>query len=532
MRSLPAPSKSIVARSVAAVVALCLSLGLLVVSATPIAAQNANAGQQRIEGPRWQLLEYRNADGDLQLVPPGIGATALLWYEVISGEGACSTYRTDYTLQRDTLIIDQPQVTPRGCDAEAKAIDEAFFRNLTETASWSSDGSVMELRDPVGDVLMTFTDAQLPNDPTIAPWQLARIAAPDGSIGPVVSGSDPAIYFLRGGHVVGTTGCGWFVGSYTTNDTLMTISNVDQRAGECGSALIDQADNVINTFAEITEFRVLPAGLSLQDASGQTRMALVPVIPLADRTWTPVEVLDESGTSLVDAVRLRTSAVRFGDARADGRTICRSYVADSLRSGLALTVFNVKGDKAPCRRRLQKNQTVSQAGVEQLFLQRLENTSSLALRGSELELMNASGTPIMRLHPQPEFVGVPWKVVRMDVAPNASKERLRAPKGTEPLTATFETIDVVQGFTGKNGYIAYYNTPRAATISITDLEVDGRKCSGKRARNPLCRQEAAFIKLLESADSFYVAPEGMTLLRGSRKIMELEEDTQSGSQPG
>jgi len=252
-------------------------------------------------------------------------------------------------------------------------------------------------------------------------------------------------------------------------------------------------------------------------------MALVPSVPLQRLTWTPVAVLDQNGRSMVDAARLRTSAVRFIDNRADGRSVCRSYVADSLRSGLALTVFNIDGAKAPCRKKLQKGQDVSQQGVEDLFLKGLEATSAAALRGDELELLDAAGTPIMRLHPQPEFVGVTWELVLMDKAPNSKKEKLRPPDVAvdEPITATFETIGVVQGSTGKNRYLADYDTRRAATIDITDLAIEGRKCRGKvRSAFPRCEQEAAFIKLLESADGFYVAPEGLSLLHGSRKILE------------
>ena len=156
----------------AVVIALSLMLGMLAV--LPMGTTAQDDSPQSLEGPRWQLLEYRDDDGSLELVPPGIGATALMWFDVIKGAGACSTYESGYTLQKDVLLFNQdPVIDSRGCDPEGQRIDDAFYRGLTRTASWSGDGSILELRDSVGDVVLTFTEAQLPSDPTIAPIVLA-----------------------------------------------------------------------------------------------------------------------------------------------------------------------------------------------------------------------------------------------------------------------------------------------------------------------------------------------------------------------
>ena len=506
--------------------ALVMVVGLL--AGMPGVAAAQGQGRAGIEGPIWQLLEYRDAEDTLDLVPPGIGSTINLWFDVISGEGACSSFRSSYTLQQETLIVDPPEVTERGCDTEAAAIDADFFRNLTETAAWSANGSILELRDAVGDVLMTFTQAQIPVDPTIAPWGLARIAAADGTIGPVIPGSDANIHFLRGGRVVGTTGCGWFLGSYSTNDTIVDISDVEFRREDCTADLLAQAERIVSTLDDITDLKLLPAGLTLLDASGTTRMALTPAIPLGDLTWTPIAVLDENGESLVEQARLRTSAVRFAGDRSDGRSVCRAFDAHSLRSGLALTVFDIEETAGRCKTRVQGGFSISQDAVRSLFLDSLAKASSHALRGAELELMDANGQPIMRLLAQPELVRVRW-VLTAIYTTKGGREVPLPPQGNSPLTATFETGlgvikgGVIQGETGKNSYIADYVTPRASVMDISNVETIGRKCNGRKARLPLCVQEATFISLLEAADGYVVAPEGLSLLKGSRKLLEFEQ---------
>ena len=140
---------------------------------------------------------------------------------------------------------------------------------------------------------MTLTSATLPPDPGLSRWNLGRIGAADGAIAPVITGVEPWIEFQRGGHVVGSSGCGSFIGDYATNGNTVSISDVVTQAPDCPSALRDQADTIVESLGDVTDFEILPAGLVLKDATGLTRLAFVPAIDLAGRTWTPFEVRRE-----------------------------------------------------------------------------------------------------------------------------------------------------------------------------------------------------------------------------------------------
>lgn len=495
-----------------------VAVALVLTATLPLStlAQDETAAQ-RIER-KWQLLEYRDVNGDLQLVPPGIGVTALLFAGAVAGEAACSSYESSYTLAKESLLVNAPTIDPRGCDAASQAIDDAFYQGLADTRVWSTSGSILTLKDEIGEVVMTLTRAQLPLDPTLARWELARIGAADGSIAPVIQGVDPWIEFLRGGRIVGSTGCGSFLGSYTTNGSTMRISDVDSRLTDCTAALQQQGSEIIATLAAITDFDVLPAGLVLEDAAGTTRLALVPAIDLGRRTWTPTEVLDGDGNAVFGSDRLNTSAVRFAGTIADGRSICRGFKGGSLRSGLAISAFDLRAAAGSCST-ASKDGIPSSQEVEDAFLGALQRASSHALRGDELELMDVEGRPVLRLAPQSELIGPTWVVAQLDVTPNAKKQKLRPPQGDAPLTATFEDIGIVQGETGANDYIADYVTPGAAQIEISGADAFGRACGGKRASTPPCKQEAAFLGLLESADSFIVRPEDLRLFRGTRPVI-------------
>ena len=64
---------------------------------------------------------------------------------------------------------------------------------------------------------------------------------------------------------------------------------------------------------------------------------------------------------------------------------------------------------------------------------------------------------------------------------------------------------------------------RASNIEVTKIKTEGVKCKGRKARLPICVQEAAYLSMLESADGYVVATDGLSLLRGSRKIAEFEQ---------
>jgi heat shock protein HslJ len=515
--------------------AIILLVALTAALPSAALAQDQKIRSQDIE-QRWQLLEYRDPNGDIQTVPAGIGATVQLFSGRVWGEGACSEYESGYTQSKESLFIDPPEIQYLDCDAASQSFDDAFYRGLADTATVSVSDSILTLRDLIGEPVMTLTRAVIPADPTIARWELARIGTADGSIVPVIQGVDPWIEFLRGGRLVGSTGCGSFLGSYTTNDGTIRITDVDYRLADCTEALQAQAEDVIGTLDEVTDFKVLPAGMTLRDTTASVRLALTPAIDLGRRTWTPVEIIDINGDVVVGADRLNTSAVRFARDDADGRTICRGFNADSLRSGLALSTFNVElaGKRCPG----SKKKALPLQEIENAFVEALQQASSHALRGSELELMDVQGRPLMRLTPQAELVGPSWVLTKMDVRPNARRSRIRDVTGVTPITATFEDIDVVIGETGaadrsgENTYVASYRTPRAAQITIWDATVDGRACSTRKRRGTaMCKQQAAFLNLLQSVDSYIVRDRDLRLFKGTRAVLFFVPETGEGEAP-
>jgi heat shock protein HslJ len=517
-----AQASRIPARLLCAASAILLLLGA---APPPAVLGQADAEQLLWE---WQLLEVRDG-GQLTPVPPGIGIRALLFADTITVEGACSSARGDFSLQAESITIAPLDIEWRGCDDATRAIDEHFYAGLEQTSAWAASGcsggrgcrpSVLTFADVVGEPVMTLTSASLPADPGLSRWTLSRIGAADGSIAPVITGVEPWVEFQRGGHVVGDSGCGAFLGAFTTNGSTISVSDVATAAPDCTEALGDQAETIVSSLGEITDFEVLPAGLVLKDDAGLTRLAFVPAIDLPNRTWTPFEVLRDGEVLEEISGRLSTSAVRFAGQNADGRSYCRGFTGRSLSSGLALSVSELTPDTSfPCPKG-KKEETSSAQEVEDAYLQALGSTASHALRGDELVLMDVDGQTVLRLSPQAELAGPTWVLTEMDVRPNAAKGKLREPVGDQPITAVFSDvrIGVLQGSTGVRQYDADYATPAGGVIRIEDATAFGPGCP-RRSRDPVCVQERRYLELLSLADAIVVRPEEMRLHKGNRPIL-------------
>ncbi len=211
----------------ALVLLVCLAIALPGVTV----AQDTSFTDQQVN-QRWQLLSYRDSEGDIQTVPAGIGTTLQLWAGSASGEAACSTFESSFNASAPpTIYIDPPTIQRFSCDPASEAFDETFYQNLAATTSADVTDSIMTLRNEIDEPLMTFTRAVIDQDPTVARWELARIGSADGTIEPVIQGLDPWLEFLRGGHVVGSTGCGSFLGSYQLLDGTMRIRRCRLPAG-------------------------------------------------------------------------------------------------------------------------------------------------------------------------------------------------------------------------------------------------------------------------------------------------------------
>jgi hypothetical protein len=160
----------------------------------------------------------------------------------------------------------------------------------------------------------------------------------------------------------------------------------------------------------------------------------------------------------------------------------------------------------------------SERKEEKAFREALGNVASHALRGTNLELLDEFGEPVMRLRQQPALTSE-WRLARIDTS-NRRKARMKAPSTDDPrgLRATFFETGVLAGETGAGGYSASY-LAGGSRIDVDNVAPNSDVCE-RRSRTPECALEARFLEFLDEVDTYVVRDGKLLLLDGSRPRLE------------
>jgi heat shock protein HslJ len=478
------------------------ALGASLLAGSPAAAQRSSPAPDPqgagLEGPRWQLTEYRTGDG---LVPvlPGVRTDLTFWAGFARGNTGCAPFTVAYVLDGAAVTPERASAPAEDCDPETREVHDALLANLADVASWQADGAELVLLDGAGDERLRFTSASVPVELDISPWRLARIADGSGRLQPVIDGSIATAEFLPGGRVVGANGCGGYLGSYRSDGTDLRIRDLASRIGECDPALAAQAEAVIQALPKAVQTEVTPTGLMLLDAAGERLLSWVPAPALVGTVWTPIAIADADDA---EPKQLQGLAVAFGSSIANGRTVCKGWSGPYRRSGLAVTLESVTRS-SPGRCKPPK--------LENAFLGALGKVAAFSLRGGSMDLLDGDGNPVMQLQPQPPLTGTPWQLTGLD-----QRSGLKPPIGRGSILATFSSSGSISGNTGCNEFRAAYRTD-GASISIPRDEIrpGARRCSPP----PVGQQEKAFLDALAKVDNFLVVPDELRLYEGDRVLM-------------
>ena len=323
-------------RVVGVVLATVLALTALLPAA--VAAQGDEITPQDIQW-EWQLLTQLDADRNMEDVPAGVGATLLLRSGAASGEAACSTYDSSYSNSADVLnvFVEPDEIHLAGVRSGIARLRRVFYPNLGGITSIRTAADVLVVRDEIGEDLMTFTRATIDNDPTASRWSLARIGGADGSVEPVIQGLTAWMEFLRGGSLVGSTGCGSFLGKYDTNEGRIDITDVvyATRCLHRRAPVPRRSGSWPRSPRSPTSRCARPAWPS-RTSRAPSGWRFTPDLDLARRTWTPTAIYDQAGRQRYGSGNeLTTSAVQFIGGKFEGRSICRPFAGDRppLRPG-------------------------------------------------------------------------------------------------------------------------------------------------------------------------------------------------------
>lgn len=135
------------------IVAALLAAALVTDLPASAMAQELPSG---LEATTWKLTGYPEGE-DVAAVPFGISATLRLDDGRASGSGGCNTFSGSYRLDGPGLALDDGLATTlKICGGDVQAVEDAYLAALPEVRSWFLGDGALELRDAVGDTLLTF----------------------------------------------------------------------------------------------------------------------------------------------------------------------------------------------------------------------------------------------------------------------------------------------------------------------------------------------------------------------------------------
>jgi heat shock protein HslJ len=223
-------------------------------------------------------------------------------------------------------------------------------------------------------------------------WQLVSYQAADGTTVDAVA-EHPATFQFQAGQVTGTTGCNRFFSGYSREGDQLTVNPGGSTLMACLSeALQAQETAILTGLPQVASFVQTGDRLQLFDEAGTILFTLMPqpTAELTDTEWTLTFYNNGRGglvTPLLDSTITATFNPETGLAGSAG---CNNYRATYETDNDGLTI----GAAASTRRLCAAPEGIMQQ--ESAFLALLENVTTYAINGDQLELKNAEGTTLAR----------------------------------------------------------------------------------------------------------------------------------------
>ncbi len=231
-----------------------------------------------IEGVTW-VLTSQAVDGAMTEVPGRALVSLLMQDGQAGGQGGCNGYFTSYELDGSALTFGQIGSTMMACLPPLMDLEQAYFANLAQVASYQSSGGPMALLDAAGTVILEFEAA--PEASVVGAWVATAINNQQEQAGVVSSEATSQVTaeFSPDGDLTGFDGCNDYFTTYEVEGDSITISGaIGSTMMACSSdELAEQSQWYLGALASAATWSVDAAGnLELRDADGSLQVSYAP----------------------------------------------------------------------------------------------------------------------------------------------------------------------------------------------------------------------------------------------------------------
>jgi len=180
-----------------------------------------NQSNVSLYGTGWVLSSLVDPDGEIT-VPP-ISAPLLTFSEDggLYGSGGCNRIMTGFTIEENTIAIDEIASSMMYCDGLME-LEDRFTSGLAQVSRFEISGNQLVLSDEAFITVLTFDAVELLLTET--QWQLNTMNGETISEDLAVTLTLSPGENLREGNVFGSTGCNRFSGTYTMDGDQLNIN--------------------------------------------------------------------------------------------------------------------------------------------------------------------------------------------------------------------------------------------------------------------------------------------------------------------
>jgi heat shock protein HslJ len=245
-----------------------LAAGLVFVSIAPARSQSPTS----IEGVSWRLMEISKLDAATLDQSPR--AIARFNDGVLAGFSACNRFKGSYTLAGDRIAIGNQTHTVNKCADPARDVETLLKMAFDMPVRYAIVGGRLECKSEAG-ITMVF-EAEPAHALEGVEWEVAELAASEGSMRAPVKGATLSFSFRADGAMVGNAGCNLFRAPYTRDGERLTITQaVSTRKACTAMGVMEQERRFLDALAATRSWTLRGEVLDLMTADGKVAVTAV-----------------------------------------------------------------------------------------------------------------------------------------------------------------------------------------------------------------------------------------------------------------
>jgi heat shock protein HslJ len=202
-----------------------VSLAVLALASACGGSDDGGGTTASFEEQPWVLASGVDLPQDVSVSRP----SATFADGTVGGTTGCNRYTAGYTVDGDSLELDEVAATLMGCPPPADAIERAYLAALEQVAGWRLEGEELVLVDGDDGELLRF-EAATP----VGEWEATGVLSGD-AFASLVAGTTITARFNENGTISGSGGCNTYTSSFTTDGGAIRITKPAATRKACPS---------------------------------------------------------------------------------------------------------------------------------------------------------------------------------------------------------------------------------------------------------------------------------------------------------